>query len=72
MHAGVLGALAAAGDPGATLVHSAVEHSAVLHAARRHVAAGGKAVEVPVDRWGRIDLAAWRAAVAAPGWRSLP
>ncbi len=67
VHAGVLGALAAAGDPGATLVHSAVEHSAVLHAARHHVAAGGKAVEVPVDRWGRIDLAAWRAAVAAPG-----
>ena len=67
VHAGVLGGLAGHGGAGATLVHSAVEHSSVLHAARHHVAAGGDATAVPVDRWGRIDLAAWRAAVSAPG-----
>ncbi|MGY0230160.1 cysteine desulfurase family protein [Longispora urticae] len=41
-----------------TVAHSAVEHSAVLHAA-----ALGPAVEVPVDRLGRVDLAAWSAAI---------
>jgi cysteine desulfurase len=46
------------------LVHSAIEHSAVLHAVGQHP---GQAVEVPVDRHGRIDPAAWRAAVLAPG-----
>ena len=50
-----------------TLVHSAIEHSAVLHAAERHVATGGTAISVPVDRLGRLDLAAWSAAVHAPG-----
>lgn len=66
-HAAVLGGLAGRSRAGGTLVHSAIEHSAVLHAARRHVAAGGTAVEVPVDRLGRVDLDAWRAAVSAPG-----
>ncbi|MFC4105510.1 cysteine desulfurase family protein [Micromonospora zhanjiangensis] len=66
-HAAVLGGLAGRRRAGATLVHSAIEHSAVLHAARRHVDAGGAAVPVPVDRLGRLDLAAWSAAVAAPG-----
>lgn len=70
-HAAVLGGLAGRRRAGSVLVHSAIEHSAVLHAAARHTAGDeghdGMAVEVPVDRAGRIDLAAWRAAVTAPG-----
>jgi cysteine desulfurase len=66
-HAAVLGGVAGRRRAGETLVHSAIEHSAVLHAAERHVASGGTAVPVPVDQSGRIDLAAWSAAVAAPG-----
>jgi cysteine desulfurase len=46
---------------GDTLVHSAVEHSSVILAA-----SAGPAVSVPVDRLGRVDLAAFRDAVAAP------
>ena len=65
MHAAVLGGLAGRARAGRTLVHSAIEHSAVLHAAARH----GEAVEVGVDRLGRLDLDAWRAAVRRPGWR---
>jgi cysteine desulfurase len=60
--AAVLGGLAGRARRGDTLVHSAIEHSAVLHAAAR-----GKAVEVPVDRLGCLDLAAWEGAVRAPG-----
>lgn len=60
--AAVLGALAGRARQGDTLVHSAIEHSAVLHAARR-----GTAVEVGVDRLGRLDLAAWEHAVGRPG-----
>jgi cysteine desulfurase len=60
--AAVLGALAGRRREGDTLVHSAIEHSAVLHAARQ-----GPAVEVRVDHHGRLDLAAWDEAVAAPG-----
>ncbi|GAB2591027.1 aminotransferase [Paractinoplanes abujensis] len=60
--AAVLGALAGRARQGDTLVHSAIEHSAVLHAAAR-----GKAVEVGVDRLGRLDLDAWERAVSAPG-----
>ncbi|WP_460792668.1 cysteine desulfurase family protein [Micromonospora sonneratiae] len=66
-HAAVLGGLAGRTRVGRTLVHSAIEHSAVLHAAQRHEAAGGSAVPVPVDSLGRLDLAAWSAAVDAPG-----
>ncbi|MEV4759178.1 aminotransferase class V-fold PLP-dependent enzyme [Micromonospora sp. NPDC049559] len=66
-HAAVLGGLAGRRRAGDVLVHSAIEHSAVLHAAERHAAAGGEARPVPVDRLGRLDLAAWSAAVAAPG-----
>lgn len=66
-HAAVLGGLAGRTRAGGTLTHSAIEHSAVLHAAGRYVAAGGTAVAVPVDRLGRLDLDAWRAAVTAPG-----
>jgi cysteine desulfurase len=58
--AAVLGGLAGRARHGDTLVHSAIEHSAVLHAAAK-----GKAVEVPVDRLGRLDLDAWNRAVRA-------
>jgi cysteine desulfurase len=61
VHAAVLGGLAGRSRAGRTLVHSAIEHSAVLHAAARH----GDAREVGVDRLGRLDLAAWDAAVRA-------
>ncbi len=66
-HAAVQGALAGRRRAGSTLVHSAIEHSAVLHAAARHEQAGGAAVEVPVDGVGRLDVAAWEAAVRRPG-----
>lgn len=60
--AAVLGGLAGRKRAGHTLVHSAIEHSGVLHAARTT-----EAVEVGVDRRGRLDLDAWASAVAAPG-----
>lgn len=63
----VEGGLAGRRRSGTVLVHSAIEHSAVLRAAQRHAAGGGQAVSVPVDRCGRLDSDAWRAAVAAPG-----
>jgi cysteine desulfurase len=66
LQAAVQGGLPGPGG-GTTLVHSAIEHSALLHAADRHRAGGGGAVSVPVDRLGRVDLAAWQAAVAGPG-----
>jgi cysteine desulfurase len=66
-HSAVLGGLAGRRRAGGTLVHSAIEHSAVLHAAEQHVGRGGTAVPVPVDRLGRLDRAAWSAAVGAPG-----
>ncbi|MEV4534819.1 aminotransferase class V-fold PLP-dependent enzyme [Asanoa sp. NPDC049518] len=66
-HTAVLGGLAGRERVGRGLVHSAIEHSAVLHTAERHVAAGGTVREVGVDRLGRVDLAAFAEAVAAPG-----
>jgi cysteine desulfurase len=66
-HLAVLGGLAGRRRAGARFVHSAVEHSCVLHAAERHASVGGTAVPVPVDRLGRVDTAAFAAAVAAPG-----
>jgi cysteine desulfurase len=60
--AAVLGGLGGRKRAGRTLVHSAIEHSAVLHAARTT-----EAVEVGVDRLGRLDLAAWAAAVGGDG-----
>lgn len=60
--AAVLGGLGGRRRAGRTLVHSAIEHSAVLHAARTT-----DAVEVGVDRLGRLDLDAWSAAVTADG-----
>jgi cysteine desulfurase len=47
---------------GGRFVHSSVEHSSVLHAAAR-----ADADSVPVDGLGRLDLAAFRDAVSAPG-----
>ncbi|MEW1953272.1 aminotransferase class V-fold PLP-dependent enzyme [Terrabacter sp. NPDC080008] len=55
---------------GARTVASAVEHSAVLVPARaRAAAADDRSLldEVAVDGAGRVDLGAWRDAVAAPG-----
>jgi cysteine desulfurase len=56
----ILGGLAGRRRAGETLVHSTIEHSAVLYAA------GNAGAPVPVDRLGRLDLDAWRSAVAAP------
>jgi cysteine desulfurase len=77
VHAAVLGGLAGRRRTGDVLVHSAIEHSAVLHAAQQHESAKQRhdgamqqperAVEVGVDRLGRLDLPAWQRAVAAPG-----
>lgn len=58
----IAGARAARSRVGDTVVHSAVEHSSVIRAAQR-----GSAVDVPVDRLGRVDLDAFGAAVAQPG-----
>ena len=66
-HAAVLGTLAGRRRAGSALVHSAIEHSAVLDAATLHTAAGGTAVEIGVDRLGRLDLDAWHDAVVARG-----
>ena len=55
---------------GARTVASAVEHSAVLVPARARAARvddPGLLAEVPVDAVGRLDLAAWERALAAPG-----
>ncbi|GGN29819.1 cysteine desulfurase [Actinoplanes campanulatus] len=60
--AAVLGGLGGRKRVGRVLVHSAIEHSAVLHAART-----AEAVEVGVDRLGRLDLDAWGTAVRAGG-----
>ena len=61
---GTLAARSAAGQPGGTVVCSAVEHAAVGEACRaavRRSAAGGsplRLVEAPVERDGTVDLAA--------------
>jgi cysteine desulfurase len=61
VRAAIAGAMAARKRVGEVLVHSAIEHSAVLHAA------GANGHSVKVDREGRIDRAAWEAAVGQPG-----
>jgi len=66
-HLAVLGGLAGRRRVGTGLVHSTVEHSCVLLAAERHVAAGGSATPVGVDRAGRADVDAFAAAVRRPG-----
>jgi cysteine desulfurase len=62
-HLAVLGASAARARVGRLLVASAVEHSAVLNAARMHESAGGECSLVGVDRDGRVDPAAFVAAL---------
>lgn len=64
---GVSGGLRGRARAGNVLVHSAIEHSAVLHAGEDHVASGGSAVSVGVDRLGRLDVADWEAAVGTDG-----
>jgi cysteine desulfurase len=70
-HLAILGGLAGRRRAGTRFVHSAVEHSCVLHAAERHAAAGGEAVSVPVDRDGRVDVAAFAAAADGAALASL-
>ncbi|MFJ2848703.1 cysteine desulfurase/sulfurtransferase TusA family protein [Streptomyces rubiginosohelvolus] len=65
VHAGIAGALSGRRRVGRHLAHSAVEHSSVLHSAAAHEAAGGSCTEVPVDRFGAVDPAAYAAALRA-------
>lgn len=66
-HAALLGTAAGRRRVGDAVVCSAVEHSAVLAAADFHAAGGGRAVQVGVDRVGRVDPDELRATVAGPG-----
>ncbi|WP_435875470.1 cysteine desulfurase family protein [Nonomuraea fuscirosea] len=67
VHLGVLGTLHGRRRAGRHLVTSAVEHSSVLHAGQVHEREGGTAETVGVDLSGRVDLARFAEAVAAPG-----
>ncbi|MEU4543347.1 cysteine desulfurase family protein [Nonomuraea dietziae] len=67
VHLGVLGTLHGRHRAGRHLVTSAVEHSSVLHAAAVHEGEGGTVSTVGVDLAGRVDLAAFGAAVAMEG-----
>ncbi|MEU4325250.1 cysteine desulfurase family protein [Nonomuraea dietziae] len=67
VHLGVLGTLHGRRRAGRHLVTSAVEHSSVLHAAAVHEGEGGTVSTVGVDLAGRVDLAAFGAAVAMEG-----
>ncbi|GAA3467924.1 cysteine desulfurase family protein [Nonomuraea roseola] len=67
VHLGVLGTLHGRRRAGRHLVTSAVEHSSVLHAAAVHEGEGGTVSTVGVDLAGRVDLAAFGAAVAVEG-----
>lgn len=63
VHTGIAGALSGRRRVGRRLVASAVEHSSVFHAAASHEAAGGSFTEVPVDRTGSVDSAAFGASL---------
>ncbi|MFI7019455.1 cysteine desulfurase/sulfurtransferase TusA family protein [Streptomyces sp. NPDC050164] len=65
VHAGIAGALAGRRRAGRHLIVSTVEHSSVLHSAEVHEAAGGTVTQVPVDRGGVVDPAAYGAALRA-------
>ncbi len=68
LHSAVLAAAAGRRRAGGDVVVSAVERAAVLHAAHDAAAAhGGRRVDVPVERTGRVDAGAMTEAVAAPG-----
>ncbi|MCK2220679.1 aminotransferase class V-fold PLP-dependent enzyme [Actinomadura sp. ATCC 31491] len=67
VHLGVLGTLHGRRRAGRHLVTSAVEHSSVLHAGGLHEREGGTMETVGVGLTGRVDLAAFAAAVARPG-----
>ena len=62
-HLAVLGTLQARHRTGRRLLVSAVEHSSLLAAARMHEDAGGTVDVVGVDRIGRVDPAAYAAAL---------
>ncbi len=66
VHLGVAGLARGRARVGSAVVVSAVEHSAVLHAARR-ATGGTEPTTVPVTREGRVELAAYEAAVRADG-----
>jgi cysteine desulfurase len=66
-HRGLQGLLRGRRRAGAGLVISVVEHSAVLQTAQWHEARGGTCDRVGVDRGGRVDVAAFEAALAVPG-----
>ncbi|MBW8480838.1 cysteine desulfurase family protein [Actinomadura parmotrematis] len=63
VHLAVLGGAAARRRAGRHLVVSAVEHSSVLHAAELHERDGGEVTAVGVDVHGRVDPAAFAAAL---------
>lgn len=63
VHLAVLGGLQARRRTGRHLVVSGVEHSSVLHAAELHEHDGGEVTVVGVDRDGRVDPAAFAAAL---------
>ncbi|MFI6319414.1 cysteine desulfurase family protein [Nonomuraea sp. NPDC050556] len=67
VHLGVGGTLHGRRRVGRHLVTSAVEHSSVLHAAGVHERDGGSVETVGVGLTGRVDLAAFAAAVAVEG-----
>jgi cysteine desulfurase len=68
LHAAVLATAAGRRRAGGDVVVGAIERAAVLHAASAAAQAhGGRRVDVPVDRLGRVDAARTAEAVAAPG-----
>lgn len=72
LHAGVRAVARGRRRAGRDVVVGSVERAAVLDAASFVAAqpwtpATGRRTDVPVDRFGRVDLAPWAEAVAAPG-----
>lgn len=68
LHAAVLAAAAGRRRAGGDVVVGGVERAAVLHAAQTAATThGGRRVDVPVDRLGRVEAGSMADAVAAPG-----